>query len=96
MIYLLSKSKKITDNINHLPIENKDYIVTQIIFSKEKKGPYKLIHDMFTLAENIVQKELAIITNHIEDIDSFCPKLKGKIQIKYKKLELAILIYSKN
>ena len=89
----------ITDNINQLPIEKKDYIITQIIFSKEKKGPYKMIHDMFTLAEKILQKDLAIITNHVEDIDSFCPKkmkLKEKIPIRYKKLELSILIYSKN
>ena len=89
----------LTDSLNNLPKEKKDYIITQIIFSKEKKGPYKLIHDVFELAEKILKKDLAIITNHVEDIDSFSSKkmkLKEKIKIKYKKSESFILIYSKN
>jgi hypothetical protein len=81
-----------------LNLEKADYIITQIIFSKKKKGPYELIHDVFKLAETKLNKKLAILTNHPKDFESYKPKtikLIEQKEITHKKLNLTLLIYSK-
>jgi len=88
----------ITTSINNLEIKSQNHIITHLVYSKQKKGPYNVIHDTFELANKSLKKELAIITNHPEDMETFCPKtikLKEKIKIKNKKSELSILIYSR-
>ncbi|MBT3865868.1 hypothetical protein HOF78_02060 [Candidatus Woesearchaeota archaeon] len=79
-------------------IEGKhDYIITQIIFSKDKKGPHRKINDIFQLAKNNLKKKLAIITNHPEDIKIFCPKeikLNEEKQIQHGGLKLTLQIFS--
>ncbi len=74
-----------------------DYIITQIIFSKDKKGPHKKINDIFQFAKNNMKKKLAIITNHPEDIKIFCPKeikISEEKTIKHGGLNLTLQIYS--
>ncbi|MBT3262465.1 hypothetical protein HN992_02225 [Candidatus Woesearchaeota archaeon] len=81
-----------------LNLEKSDYMLTQIVFSKKKKGPYKLIHDIFKLAETKLNNKLVILTNHPKDIESYKPKtikLLEQKEIKHKKLDLTLLIYSK-
>jgi len=83
--------------VTHLK-EKQDYIIVQIVFSKEKKGPYKLIHDIFKTSEKILNKNLAIITNHPEDIKTFQSKnikLVEKIKVKHKEADYIVLIYKK-
>tara|TARA_Y100000310_G_C20686427_1_gene819315 strand:+ start:2236 stop:3165 length:930 start_codon:yes stop_codon:yes gene_type:complete len=80
-------------------LKNQNYILTSIIFSKENRNAYKTIHDTFSLAEKILKKDLAIITNHPEDLESFRPKsikLKKQLNIQHKSLTLTILIYKKS
>ena len=80
-------------------VEKQDYIVTQFIFSKYKKGPYGLIHDVFELSEKVLEKKLAIITNHPKDMETFrsnALKLRETLKVKNKKADLTILIYSKD
>jgi len=81
-----------------LNLEKSDHIITQVVFSKKKKGPYKLIHDIFKLAETKLNNKLAILTNHPKDFETFKPetiKLIENKEITHKKLKLNLLIYSK-
>lgn len=79
-------------------IEGKhDFIITQIIFSKDKKGPHRKINDIFQFSKNNLKKKLAIITNHPEDIKIFCPKeikLKEEKEIQHGGLKLTLQIFS--
>lgn len=79
-------------------IEGKyDYIITQIIFSKDKKGPHRKINDIFQFSKENLKKKLAIITNHPEDIKIFCPKeikLKEEKEIQHGGLKLTLQIFS--
>ncbi len=74
-----------------------DYIITQIIFSKDKKGPHRKINDIFQFSKNNLKKKLAIITNHPEDIKIFCPKEIKTIEekeIQHGGLKLTLQIFS--
>lgn len=74
-----------------------DYIITQIIFSKDKKGPHRKINDIFQLSKNNLKKKLAIITNHPKDIKIFCPKeikIIEEKEIQHGGLKLTLQIYS--
>lgn len=74
-----------------------DYIITQIVFSKDKKGPHKKINDIFQFAKKNMKNKMAIITNHPEDIKIFCPKeikLTEQKDIRHGGLNLTIQIYS--
>ncbi len=79
--------------------ESCDYIIAQIIFSKEDRGPYNVINDILQAGNRLCKKEMAIITNHPEDIETFRPesiKLKEQIKVQHKKQELIVLIYEKS
>lgn len=89
----------LTASINDLDIKSQEFMITHLVYSKEKREPYNLIHDTFELANNILKKDFAIITNHPEDMETFCPKtmkLKEHLKIKHKGAELSILIYSRS
>lgn len=74
-----------------------NYIITQIIFSKDKKGPHKKVNDIFQFAKANMKNKLAILTNHPEDIKMFCPKeikLEEQKDIRHGGLNLTLQIYS--
>jgi hypothetical protein len=88
--------KFISKNIQDLSLEKQNHIITQLIFSKEKQQNYRKIHEIFTLAEKLIKKDLSIITNHPNTIKNLAPKklkLKEEIIIKHNKAELTVLIY---
>ncbi len=76
-----------------------DFMISTLVFSKNKRGPHKKMNDIFQLSESILKKELAILTNHPDDVLIFKPDeivLKTKKEIAHKGLKLTLLVFTSN